>query len=399
MPLRLFMRQLLRPQLGFQRGVTRGFLREAALLAEKPEDYALRKLFREKTGFDVLDFMDLSLATFVAVNDGARSLRANYFSPLIGTYTETTILSFLSSIALTYPQLVRFCRSLTNTEIKVASEFFEFPVLTRYPFFRSGEIMICWHPMVLYRGLESFVHLVLSEHGQEYMDRFSRLFEQHVVTEAQRVPTRFIGEGELLEYIDVETQVPDGLLSFPGCNVFVESKAGLFNESAMTVGSSELFAHKTRAIRTAMGQAWATAVSLRKRGLAPREVIDAATDYLLIVTNKELGASRGTALASMYPEGTLAYPNSDAERLLPLGRVYVLSIEDFERLSSAAAQGQLDLPAFLAACVEDDNAPPTARLLFEQHLNHHNVLIQFSAPVERAIDACSSRLETALSRK
>lgn len=47
MPLELFMRQLLRPQLGFQRGLTRSFVREAALLAEQGEDYPLRQLFRD----------------------------------------------------------------------------------------------------------------------------------------------------------------------------------------------------------------------------------------------------------------------------------------------------------------------------------------------------------------
>ena len=123
--------------------------------------------------------------------------------------------------------------------------------------------MICWHPMVFYRGLESFVHSVLSEEGHEYMQRFSRLFEQHVVTEARKVPTRFVDEDALREFIEAGTQVPDGLLSFPGCNVFIEAKAGLYHESVMTVGNSDLFAHKTKAIRTAVGQAWATSVSLR----------------------------------------------------------------------------------------------------------------------------------------
>ena len=66
-------------------------------------------------------------------------------------------------------------------------------------------------------------------------------------------------------------------------------------------------------------------------------MLDADTDYLLIVTNKELGASKGTALASMYPEGTLDYPNAEAEGLLPRKRLYVLAIDDFERLTNAAA--------------------------------------------------------------
>ena len=63
----------------------------------------------------------------------------------------------------------------------------------------------------------------------------------------------------------------------------------------------------------------------------PREVLEAEADYLLIVTNKELGASKGTALASMYPEATLEYPNAEAERFLPRKHIYVLAIDDFER--------------------------------------------------------------------
>ncbi len=62
MPLGLFMRQIFRPQLGFQRGFSKSFVREAALLAEQREDYPLRKLFKERSGFDVLEFIDLSIA-------------------------------------------------------------------------------------------------------------------------------------------------------------------------------------------------------------------------------------------------------------------------------------------------------------------------------------------------
>lgn len=396
MPLRLFVRQLLRAQLGFQRGVTRSFVREAVLLAEQDEDHALRKLFREKSGLDVLDFIDFSLATFSAVLDGSRTILDGYFVPLQKCYSSDAITSYQSAIARTFPELVSFCRSLPDANRKVASECFEFPVLTRYPFFRFDNRMVCWHPAVLYRGLEGFVHSVLSEAGQDYMERFSRLFEAHVVSQANEVPTRFIGEEELRSYIAADSQVPDGLLSFPGCNVFIESKAGLFDESVMTVANSELFAHKTRAVKRAVGQAWATSVSLREEGRAPPDVLNAETDYLLVVTNKELGTSRGTSFASMYPDGTLEYPSAEAERFLPLGRIYVLSVEDFERLTSAAAKNDLEIPAFLAACVKDDSEPTTSLMLFEQHLQRRGVLMQFCESVEKAIDASTTRLERAL---
>lgn len=396
MPPELFLRRLMRAQLGLQRRFSKSFVREAALLAEQPAGYRLRKLFREKTGFDVLEFIDLSLATFTKIAKGERAFGDSFLSSLHPAYTPEVVSSFQRSIARTFPELVAFCRSLPDADRKVASEFFEFPALTRYPFFRTGSTMICWHPAVFFRGLEGFVHSVLGEEGQQYIQPFSRLFERHVVSEAQKVPARFLGEDALRACIAADTQVPDGLLSFPGCNVFVESKSGLYPEPVMTAGNSEIFAHKTRAVTKAVGQAWATSVSLREERRAPPEVLDADTDYLLIVTNKELGASKGTALASMYPEGTLDYPSAEAEKLLPLERIYVLAIDDFERLTNAAANGPIELPAFLASCVHDDAEPRTARHLFEQHLNERSVPMRFSHTVESAIDAGMARLRVAL---
>ena len=396
MPLELFMRQLFRPQLGFQRGFSKSFVREAALLAEQNEDYPLRRLFKETSGFEVLEFIDLGLGTFGKILDGNRVLGDAYLSSLHGAYTPAVISSFQRSISRTFPELVAFCLSSPDAKRKVTSEYFEFPILTRYPFFRSGNAMICWHPLVFYRDLESFVHSVLSEEGQEYMQRFGKLFERHVVAEAGKVPAEFFDEDALSEFIAADTQVPDGLLSFPGCNVFVEAKAGLHHESVMTVGNREVFAHKTRAIRTAVGQAWATSVSLRKQRRAPLDVLYAEADYLLIVTNKELGASKGTALASMYPEGTLDYPNAEAERFLPRNHICVLAIDDFERLTNAAASGQVELPAFLASCVRDDEGPQTALHLFEQHLNRRQVPLRFSQTVEQAVEASVLRLESAM---
>ena len=393
----LLFRQLIRPQLGFQRDLSKSFVREAALLAAQPKHHPLREIFRTKTGLDVREFIDFSLATFTAVADGKRVIGDAWFFPLRKEHAAEVVSSFQSSMARTLPELVAFCRSLPHANRKVASEYYEFPVLTRYPFLRRGDAMICWHPKVLYRGLENFVHSVLSEVGQEYMDRFSRLFERHVVSEAKRVPTPFIGEETLRGWIAADKKVPDGLLSFRGCNVFVESKAGLFEESVMTVGNSEMFARKTRAIRKAVDQAWATSVSLRQERRAPPNVLGANADYLLIVTNKELGASRGTVLADMYPQGTLDHPNAEAKRLLPRNRIYVLAIDDFERLTNGAADGQVDVPVLLSSCVENDSTPERALHLFEQHLDRRGVPRRFSQVVEKAVEASWERLEGALS--
>ena len=118
-------------------------MREAALLAEQREHYPLRKLFKEKTGFDVLAFIDLSLATATTIVKGERAFNSTFLTSLHPVYAPEIVAAYQRSIARTFPELVEFCRSLPDANRKVASEFFEFPALTRYPFFQMSSTMIC----------------------------------------------------------------------------------------------------------------------------------------------------------------------------------------------------------------------------------------------------------------
>lgn len=390
LPGKLFFRRLLNPQIGFQRTFSPAFVREASLLAQQPIGHPLRELFEKKIGISTLDFLDLTYATYAAILDGKRQFDLQWFEPLKVLYSDHVIHTFVSLVSRNFSELVAFCRSLPDAEHKVASEYFEFPILSRYPFFRSGSTIECWHPAVFYRGMENFVHSVLSEERQDYMDAFSKLFEKHVIEEAKQLNVPFLNEDTLRTFVAADTKVPDGLLSFPNCNIFIESKAGIFDQSIMTIGHSKFFSDRTRALKNAVAQAWATSVSLRNQKIAPSRVLESTSDYLLVVTNKELSASRGTALALMYPSDTLIYPNPEAEKLLPLEHIYFISVDDFERLIAGASN--LDIPSFLRECVEADNNAETSVHFFEQHLDKRKVPRQFSKLVSIAIDDANNRL-------
>ena len=334
---------------------------------------------------------------YAAVLNNDTRLDATWFDPLRARYTEAVVEAFIRAISRDYVQLCAFFRALPDKDPKRASEYYEFPVIKRYPFLRTGNTLECWHPMVFYRGIEGFVHSLLSEAGQDYIDRFSKLFERHVASEAAKVgDAHFLHEGQIESFMPPGKQVPDVLLSFPDCNIFIESKAGLFDESVMVVGHSEMFAHKTRALGKAVKQAWSACTWLRREGRAPAQILNAPKDYLVIVTNKELNASHGTILAKMYPQGTLTYPDEDAGRYLPLERIYVLSIEEFERLIAAAALPQFDLPAFLEDCTIANRDPETQVFLFEQFLDRRQIRSDCSEIVVNAIESAEARLTDAL---
>jgi hypothetical protein len=396
LPFYLFVRQILHPQIGFQRHISQGFVREAALLAAQDPGNVLRRLFEQKTGIGVSDFLDLALATYVAILNGGRRFNLAWFAPLVSTYSSHVIDAFVRMVSRTFDELLLFFRNLPDAKQKVASELFEFPVVSRYPFLRTANLLECWHPQVFYRGIEGLVHTILSEEGQVYMDRFGKIFEKHVTGEAKRVSAPFLDEHELITYMPRERKVPDGILSFPGCNVMVESKAGIFDESVMTVGHSEMFSHKTRALKGALFQAWSASVSLRAEKRAPKQVLEAEKDYLLVVTNKELSTSNGKALTSMYPPGSLDPPNPEALRFLPREHIFVLSVEAFERLVAAASNASFDLPSFLETCVQADQKPESAVFFFEQHLDRERIPRQFSELVTNTLQKASSRVEQVL---
>jgi hypothetical protein len=115
-----------------------------------------------------------------------------------------------------------------------------------------------------------------------------------------------------------------------------------------------------------------------------------------VVTNRELNASKGTSLQKIYPIGTLDYPNADARRHLSLDRVYVLSVDDFERLVAAVKNDGVYLPNALARCVADDRDRSTAKFLFHQHLDAQRIRNGRSRLLDAALDDVSRRLESAL---
>jgi hypothetical protein len=394
LPGKLFFRQLINPQLGFQREFSPGFVREAAILAAQPDNHPLRRLFEERTRLNLHDFLDLAFAIYCGVLEGRHAFGSEWFEPLLKVYPRDVIKAFVEAVSVDYAGLKKFVRDLPNGDRRVQSELFEFPVLTRYPLFRINGQLHCWHPMLFFRGMEGFVHSVLSELGTTYIEPFSKLFEKHVANEARTISaSSFHDEADIRAWLPQGARVPDGLLSYPGCNIFIESKAKLFDESIMCVGHTERFSHMTRALRDAIEQAWSACTLLRQEKQAPEQIMNAPKDFLLIVTNWEVSASNGRALAAMYPPETLVPSIPDAINYLPLEHVYVLSIEDFERLVHGLPTAGVQLPQFLEGCVTADAKAATAVFCFQQHLAHGNIPRSYSAIVRGEIEAISARLE------
>jgi len=116
-------------------------------------------------------------------------------------------------------------------------------------------------------------------------------------------------------------------------------------------------------------------------------------EFLLIVTNKELSVGRGSVLKEIYTDGILNVPSNEISRRLPLSNVYVVSIDDFERMMEACRLGEIYLPDFLNECVENDNNPELSKYYMEQHLAAARISNHVSELVSEAFKNSINRFQ------
>lgn len=395
-PVELFMRQLTYQQIEFQRSETPIFARQPALLGTLDQSHPLRKLFLEKTGLDVLDFLDLSFATYSAIMSGQRYIPRSWFDPLRNRY-GAAVDAYISTISLNYAGLVAFLREQADADKRWASEFFEFTPFKRYPLFREGDMLQAWHPAVFSRGIETFVHAVLSEaNAQYYMDRYSKIFEDHVIDLIRQTGRSFLDEDTIRMIIGRHESVSEALIPLPGGNLLIEAKAGVFGEPVMTVGDPAFLAHRVQPLVKAVGQARSVASKIRTSAKCPNVVRTNTRNFLVVVTNRLLNISRGTRLRTLCGPELIEQSRPDVEQYLPLENVYFVGIDEFEHFMVACSDPSFDPIRFIEESITRDSEPATATFYFGDHFSHVKGVDLRGRFSMAAISGAEKRLTTAL---
>lgn len=145
LPQKLFFRHIIQSQVRFQKDVSPGFVREAAILAALSTGHPLRRLFMQKTSLDVLDFVDLSFAMYGAIVSVQRTLNVGWLHLLREKYCDARVEAFISLVSRSYGELRQFCRQLPDATRHRTSELYEFPLIGRYPLLRTDSRLECEH--------------------------------------------------------------------------------------------------------------------------------------------------------------------------------------------------------------------------------------------------------------
>ena len=391
----LMIRSLVHTQLLFQQAESFAFLRWPALISRLPPEHALRGQFEAEFGCDPDTFIGVVFAVYSAVMQGNTFIAFNYLEPLRPLY-GSAIDRFLDRFAkdatdlrqLLVEQLHRRIYVEVNgrktlrqdAAVRPESERIEFPWVSRFPFFRhpSGRLAV-WHRLVFARGMEDGVHNVLSSLGQAYTDPFSKIFEDYVVELVRNSGMDFVSEDEIKGGIASRPAV-EALVHADRCNVFIESKMSLFPDRVLISDRRPEIFMKMRRIREGMVQGWRVGEMLRDGTVHVDGASNAEQDFLIIVTSRQLNVCSGEHFKRMFGDDVIARINPESNFVgptalqldrLPLNNIFVLSIEEFEHLTSAIAEGSVDLISLLRAAALDNADPVTSSMHFDQILSKH----------------------------
>ncbi|MFS2049365.1 hypothetical protein ACEN9J_19565 [Variovorax sp. Varisp41] len=389
--LHAMLRRLLQQQTEFQREPGWAFLRWAALISRRPANDALWQRFRETMGMDPHTYIDLSMALFAANLQGRMTIPDRFFAPLRPAYGRA-VRTFLDLFTRDLAALRGELQKPIAQEVQGRVELAEFPYLKRYPLVRlkSGELT-CWHPLVLARGLEDAVHLRLSEHGEDYTRPFSRIFESYVIELASAAIPNAVLETDYERALGGNAPKVEVLVQLNGCNVLFEAKMALFAEPMIVTDDPETVMRKSKRVRDAILQGWKVSDAL-SHVTNPFHNAELKENFLLVVTSRQLHFGYGGLLASLYPPGRLAYPNENAERLLPHNHIFILSIEELEVLMGSIQAGEISLSTLLRKAAADNKDPSTAKLYFLDHLRSHGIRNFQPALIKQAIEDSHARL-------
>jgi hypothetical protein len=389
------MRTVLQQQLEFQRPHGFGFLRWAALIARRPAGDALFQRFCQTMGMDPNTYIDLAWAMYVNIINGERVVADSFFEPLRPAY-GAAVDQMLNLFVRTVPALRDELHRPGAAAVRGRNELLEFPWMRRFPFVRlhPGAIL-CWHPLVLARGLEDAVHLRLSDYGEQYTRPFSRIFESYVTEVAMQAAPHAVSEDAYQRALGSEAPKVEALVQEDGCNILIEAKMALFADSVLVTDDPTTVYQKTKRVDDAIDQGWKVSAALGKPA-HPMHRQGLEENYLLVVTSRQLHLGRGSMLAELYPPGRLAYPDQGAERRLPLSHVFILSIEEFEQAMGCVRAGEVTLSALVRRAAAENEEPATMKLYFADHLGHFTRQFQRTPLLNEATELAIQRLAKVL---
>jgi hypothetical protein len=325
--------------------------------------------FKKRYGIDLGTFLELSLILLIEFsNKFENDLNNNSVSILeiFKYYDKQYIDSFIYLISKPLPE-IRKLLSTPKNRTHFPSEYYEMTPLVKFPLIRSGSIITCLHPKLLFRYLEHFIYNQIKawENSQKEYQKLTKIFEKYIGETLEYYSQNFLTEKEIEMKYGKEGKQIDYIINEPNANIFLDAKSVEMDSIGHTSSSLDTIANKTKSLSTAIEQAFSVLEKIKQKPHS--EINPKKKNFLLVVTMKEFNISNGDKLYKLAQKNIDRIIDKYTE-LIPLQNIYFITIDEFDGLCDLIYQTNQTFEHYLSSAIEEDQAPETRSMFFGMKL-------------------------------
>lgn len=327
-------------------------------------------------------------------------LRQEFFDRIKHAYDKNVVNNFLSSISKSLQELRETLLNDPSTSQRNSYEYYEQTPLLRYPLLKLENVYVNLHPKLLYRCLEHYVYDTLKEwNSSKFMNKFGPIFEKYVNNSIDSLNLPYLTEKQLKALMPRGSKVIDYFIRDREVNILLDSKGVEVGYKGKVTHRADILLDKVEvAAISAIEQALATLQSLKNNQIDHPIFLSSETNYLIVVTFKELYLGNGTSFYEVVAKNKLDKIYTEYDRsLLPLENIYFLTIDEWEKLVEISRTGDISLSERLAVAVDKDKNPQSMKFEFDMHLHDWQVRIPILPFLEERFDMVFNQIEKKLS--
>ena len=361
----LYVRHLAFQQFWTQQGesLPLGVARQYVAFGSLDENHSFNRMFLEKTGISISDFLELSipLITYL-LNKRQPYVALDWFQPVQDSYGIERLINYFGAISKSVDDAREWLRLQEQERLEsgmgVDDEYFEPTPFLRFPILQAQEKYFVISPDLLLESLSTYVYDKLRDiDANSFMSRFGRIFESLVERSLRSVVNDIFTETDLVRYFGQEEsqRLVDFLIVQDGCNILVEAKGVVMNVKGIIADKPGTVRQQSKSsVLKGLDQAYHIASQLRTKKELGGRPVGTRDNYLLIVTFKDLNLGQGQEFRDFIApvEVDKIIGKYGGQQWIPLSNVFILSIDNFDAWLGVVAGGAFSLKESLANAVK-----------------------------------------------
>jgi len=392
----LFFRNIAYQQVWFQERNFLRFVRQSLIFGGLTEDHEFRRIFYDKKGLTIEQFIDLGFMIFGKfLQNKGPLIEIGWFRLVNSVYPTNLIDHFLSKLSHDIDSLRAFLTSNESRYRDVSYEFHEQTPLKEYPLLKYQDKYYCYSKELLFAALNDFIYDSLrGVDPQFFMNKFGSIFESYVNDVLSYSEADFISEKDLKQSLTSSKKVVDFLVYDSDSCIFIDAKGVELAFLGMVSHKSEVVEDKSRSsVIKAIAQGYETAANLAANPNTTNLVLN-KDRFLLVVTYKDLYLGNGQDFYQEIAGDKLhqIVEGHGGQKWIPFQHIYFISIDDLELMIQCAKDSHRKISDLIRFAVSQDETPINKKLIFRDHIYSTCDNVKTPSYLSKEIDRITNNL-------